>query len=55
MDELQGEWSEDKQKKYENAIEAFTHSHGRAPSEDEINELWNLIAYPDFEFTKGDQ
>lgn len=41
------DWTAEKQKKYEQALQAATHSHGRALTDDEVNEIWNLIAYPE--------
>lgn len=40
-------WTEEKQKKYDNAIIAAIHTYGRALTLDEANEIWNLIAYPE--------
>lgn len=32
-----GEWDDNKQKKYEEALAAYFHSHGRNPNDDEAN------------------
>jgi hypothetical protein len=45
--------TEDKQKRYDDAIAAFTYTTGRAPTDDEANEIWNLIMYPELETTDG--
>lgn len=40
-------WTDGDQKRYDDALLAFTHSYGRSPTEDEENEIWNTIAYPE--------
>lgn len=40
-------WTPEKQKKYDEAIEAATHARGRSPTLDEADELWLLIMYPE--------
>lgn len=40
------DWSDEKQKKFEDAIYAFHQSYGRAATEDELSEIWDLIAFP---------